>query len=198
MPTNLPSRQPQQHLDRTAAGTDNIAVCVRLRPLSQREEGRGDIPVWNIDDDGSVSFTQPNSNVPSYGFQTVYSKDHSNYHVYQQTGGPIIQSVISGVNGTVFAYGVTSSGKTHTMLGHATQPGLVPQAVQHLFKLIEQTPSRVFLLRLSMLEIYNEVINDLLEPANANLRLREDGHRGGFYVEGIKEVEVRRRLPFCF
>lgn len=147
--------------------------------------------MWSIDGEGSVTFTAPNSNVPRYGFKTVYSEEHSNYHVYQQTGGPIIQSVMGGVNGTVFAYGVTSSGKTHTMLGHATQPGLVPQAVQHLFKLIKQCPSRVFLLRLSMLEIYNEVINDLLEPANANLRLREDAHRGGFYVEGIKEVEVR-------
>jgi len=95
----------------------------------------------------------------------------------------------------IFAYGTTSSGKTHTMLGHSTQPGLTPQAIQHIFKIIEQSPERAFLLRLSLLEIYNECIGDLLEPSNSNLKLREDTSGGGFYVEHLKEVEVRSRVP---
>ena len=65
---------------------------------------------------------------------------------------------MSGMNGTVFAYGVTSSGKTHTMMGSHRERGMVPQAIQHVFDLIEQNQNqdKEYLLRLSMLEIYNE------------------------------------------
>ena len=63
---------------------------------------------------------------------------------------------MSGMNGTVFAYGVTSSGKTHTMMGGQGEMGMVPRAIHHVFDLIEQNPDKEYLLRLSMLEIYNE------------------------------------------
>uniref|UniRef100_A0A1S4CVL8 Kinesin-related protein 11-like n=1 Tax=Nicotiana tabacum TaxID=4097 RepID=A0A1S4CVL8_TOBAC len=77
--------------------------------------------------------------------------------------------------GTVFAYGVTSSGKTHTMHGEQKSPGIIPLAVKDVFGIIQETPGREFLLRVSYLEIYNEVINDLLDPTGQNLRVREDG-----------------------
>ncbi|XP_015635862.1 kinesin-like protein KIN-7E, chloroplastic isoform X2 [Oryza sativa Japonica Group] len=90
--------------------------------------------------------------------------------------------------GTVFAYGVTSSGKTHTMHGEQKSPGIIPLAVKDVFSIIQDTPGREFLLRVSYLEIYNEVINDLLDPIGQNLRIREDAQ--GTYVEGIKEEVV--------
>ncbi|XP_052736069.1 kinesin-like protein KIN-7E, chloroplastic isoform X2 [Vigna angularis] len=90
--------------------------------------------------------------------------------------------------GTVFAYGVTSSGKTHTMHGEQKSPGIIPLAVKDVFSIIQETPGREFLLRVSYLEIYNEVINDLLDPIGQNLRIREDAQ--GTYVEGIKEEVV--------
>lgn len=67
---------------------------------------------------------------------------------------------MSGVNGTIFAYGVTSSGKTHTMMGGEREIGLVPRAVRHVFDHIEQNPDKEYLLKLSMMEIYNEVHHD--------------------------------------
>ncbi|KAG0474889.1 hypothetical protein HPP92_014575 [Vanilla planifolia] len=76
--------------------------------------------------------------------------------------------------GTVFAYGVTSSGKTHTMHGDQNSPGIIPLAIKDVFSIIQDTPGREFLLRVSYLEIYNEVINDLLDPTGQNLRVRED------------------------
>ncbi|XP_057836682.2 kinesin-like protein KIN-7E, chloroplastic isoform X2 [Cryptomeria japonica] len=90
--------------------------------------------------------------------------------------------------GTVFAYGVTSSGKTHTMHGDQKSPGIIPLAVKDVFSIIQDTPGREFLLHVSYLEIYNEVINDLLDPAGQNLRIREDAQ--GTYVEAIKEEVV--------
>ncbi|KAL2585737.1 hypothetical protein AAZV13_13G012600 [Glycine max] len=95
---------------------------------------------------------------------------------------------MEGINGTVFAYGVTSSGKTHTMHGEQKSPGIIPLAVKDVFSIIQETPGREFLLRVSYLEIYNEVINDLLDPTGQNLRIREDVQ--GTYVEGIKEEVV--------
>ncbi|CAA2975310.1 kinesin KIN-7D, mitochondrial isoform X1 [Olea europaea subsp. europaea] len=90
--------------------------------------------------------------------------------------------------GTVFAYGVTSSGKTHTMHGDQYSPGIIPLAIKDVFSIIQDTPGREFLLRVSYLEIYNEVINDLLDPTIQHLRVREDAQ--GTYVEGIKEEVV--------
>ncbi|PWA83303.1 kinesin motor domain-containing protein [Artemisia annua] len=95
---------------------------------------------------------------------------------------------MEGVNGTIFAYGVTSSGKTHTMHGDQRSPGIIPLAVKDAFSIIQETPNREFLLRVSYLEIYNEVVNDLLNPAGQNLRIREDNQRA--FVEGIKEEVV--------
>lgn len=96
---------------------------------------------------------------------------------------------MSGVNGTVFAYGVTSSGKTHTMMGESECPGIVPQSISQIFDIIENHPNREYLLRLSMMEIYNEVLNDLFEPSRTNLKIREHKSKG-LYVEGLKEVEI--------
>ncbi|KAH1090436.1 hypothetical protein J1N35_017693 [Gossypium stocksii] len=83
---------------------------------------------------------------------------------------------------------MTSSGKTHTMHGDQRSPGIIPLAVKDAFSIIQETPNREFLLRVSYLEIYNEVVNDLLNPAGQNLRIREDAQ--GTFVEGIKEEVV--------
>lgn len=62
--------------------------------------------------------------------------------VFEQVGRPTIEPVVLGISGTVFAYGVTSSGKTHTMMGTAADPGVVPRAITALFGLIGQQMDR--------------------------------------------------------
>ncbi|CAA2999152.1 kinesin KIN-7K, chloroplastic isoform X1 [Olea europaea subsp. europaea] len=73
-------------------------------------------------------------------------------------------------------------------MGDQRSPGIIPLAVKDAFSIIQETPSREFLLRVSYLEIYNEVVNDLLNPAGQNLRIREDSQ--GTFVEGIKDEVV--------
>ncbi|KAF7837573.1 kinesin-like protein KIN-7C, mitochondrial isoform X1 [Senna tora] len=87
---------------------------------------------------------------------------------------PLAPATTTVMHGTVFAYGVTSSGKTHTMHGEQKSPGIIPLAVKDVFSIIQATPGREFLLRVSYLEIYIEVINDLLNPTGQDLRIRED------------------------
>ncbi|KAK1326298.1 Kinesin-like protein NACK2 [Acorus calamus] len=118
----------------------------------------------------------------------VFGPSTTSKTVYDVAARPVVKGAMEGINGTVFAYGVTSSGKTHTMHGDQHTPGIIPLAIQDVFSIIQDTPGREFLLRVSYLEIYNEVINDLLDPTGQNLRVREDGH--GTYVEGIKEEVV--------
>lgn len=94
--------------------------------------------------------------------------------IYDQVARQIIESSLDGFNGTIFAYGQTSSGKTHTMQGSPNEPGVIPLAVEDVFDKIEHTPEREYLLRVSYMEIYNEVIKDLLNPENDNLKIHEN------------------------
>ncbi|XP_010498629.1 PREDICTED: kinesin-like protein KIN-7C, mitochondrial isoform X2 [Camelina sativa] len=165
---------------------ENITVTIRFRPLSQREVNNGDEIAWYADGD----YTIRNEYNPAlcYGFDRVFGPPTTTRRVYDIAAQQVVSGAMSGINGTVFAYGVTSSGKTHTMHGEQRSPGVIPLAVKDVFSIIQETPEREFLLRVSYLEIYNEVINDLLDPTGQNLRIREDSQ--GTYVEGIKDEVV--------
>ena len=86
--------------------------------------------------------------------------------VYDESAFPLVESVIKGYNGGIFAYGQTGCGKTQTMLGVADDPnlrGIIPNCFAHIFGFIdEQQEGMTFLVRCSYLEIYNEEIHDLL------------------------------------
>jgi len=168
---------------------DAVSVAVRFRPLSKKERLRGDTSVWDVDDNNTVGLITKGTFKSKYKYDHVFRGDASNQEVYQTVAGDVVRTAMNGINGTVFAYGVTSSGKTHTMMGDAAEPGIVPQAVHQLFELIENMPSKEFLLRLSMMEIYNEVLNDLLDPTRTNLKIRVNSGKG-IHVEGLKEEVV--------
>lgn len=103
---------------------------------------------------------------------------------------------MEGYHGTVFAYGMTGTGKTFSMQGTATSPGVIPLAITDIFSFIRETPHREFLLRVSYLEIYNEKIHDLLSASAGNgaaqeeIKLREDSKRG-VYATPLKEEIVQ-------
>lgn len=107
---------------------------------------------------------------------------------------------MEGYHGTVFAYGMTGTGKTFSMQGTASSPGVIPLAITDIFSYIRETPSREFLLRVSYLEIYNERIHDLLSMSTApamgggaaqeEIKLREDAKRG-VYASPLKEEIVQ-------
>lgn len=170
----------------TERSKENVTVTVRFRPLSQREIRQGEEIAWYADGETIVR----NEHNPSiaYAYDRVFGPTTTTRHVYDVAAQHIVSGSMEGINGTIFAYGVTSSGKTHTMHGDQRSPGIIPLAVKDAFSIIQETPSREFLLRVSYLEIYNEVVNDLLNPAGQNLRIREDLQ--GTFVEGIKEEVV--------
>lgn len=100
--------------------------------------------------------------------------------MYESTTRSLLDSVLDGYNATVFAYGATGCGKTHTITGSAQQPGIIFLTMQELFERIEEkSEEKATEVTLSYLEIYNETIRDLLVPGGgkAGLMLREDTNK---------------------
>lgn len=117
----------------------------------------------------------------TFGFDRVFDENITQGDVYEATTKNLLDSVLDGYNATVFAYGATGCGKTHTITGTAQQPGIIFLTMQELFEKVEELRSaKETEITLSYLEIYNETIRDLLNPNLANkqgLMLREDANQ---------------------
>uniref|UniRef100_A0A8C5LPC5 Centromere-associated protein E n=1 Tax=Leptobrachium leishanense TaxID=445787 RepID=A0A8C5LPC5_9ANUR len=126
----------------------------------------------------------------SFNFDRVFHSNETSDQVYQEMAVPILQSVLHGYHGTIFAYGQTSSGKTYTMMGTANSIGIIPQAVQDTFKIIQEIRNREFLLRVSYMEIYNETVTDLLcdDRKKKPLEVREDLDRTVYVADLTEEI----------
>ena len=101
---------------------------------------------------------------------------------------------MEGFNGTVFAYGQTSSGKTHTMLGpnitDESERGMIPRMVSHIFEEIGNAGQEMeFQVKVSMVEIYMEKVHDLINPSTQDLKIREERGKG-VYIENVTEIYV--------
>lgn len=135
-----------------------------------------------------------------YSADNVFATHEDNSKVYDHIAKRLVRRVMEGYHGTVFAYGMTGTGKTFSMQGTASSPGVIPLAITDIFSYIRETPSREFLLRVSYLEIYNEKIHDLLSMSTAGgiggtggqeeIKLREDSKRG-VYASPLKEEIVQ-------
>ncbi|XWS59013.1 hypothetical protein CRYUN_Cryun08bG0084400 [Craigia yunnanensis] len=161
---------------------ERIHVAVRSRPLSPEDAKTSP---WRI---SANSIFIPNHST-KFEFDRIFGEDCKTGEVYEARTKEIVAAAVRGFNGTVFAYGQTNSGKTHTMRGSAAEHGVIPLAVHDLFDIIQQDVDREFLLRMSYMEIYNEEINDLLAPEHRKLQIHESIERG-IYVAGLREEIV--------
>ncbi len=130
----------------------------------------------------------------NYTFDATFDNFSTQMQVYKTAVEPIVESVLDGYNGTIFAYGQTSSGKTHTMLGedieNEEERGIIPRLVTGIFNKIKQQPEDIeFSVRVSFVEIYNEKIQDLLDPKKNNLKIHENKQQG-VYVKDMTENYV--------
>ncbi|KAF2679871.1 kinesin [Lentithecium fluviatile CBS 122367] len=116
----------------------------------------------------------------TFAFDRVFDESTTQGDVYEATTKPLLDSVLDGYNATVFAYGATGCGKTHTITGTSQQPGIIFLTMQELFEKIgELQEEKVTEITLSYLEIYNETIRDLLVEGGSKqtLMLREDANQ---------------------
>jgi kinesin family member 5 len=129
-----------------------------------------------------------------FTFDRVFPMNTTQVDIYDSAALPIVESVFEGFNGTIFAYGQTSSGKTHTMQGvdiHDEQSkGIIPRIVCHIFNQIDEASEDIeFTVKVSMIEIYMERIRDLLDPKKINLQVHEDKEKGVF-IGDVTETYV--------
>ncbi|XP_052343575.1 kinesin-like protein KIF3A isoform X1 [Oncorhynchus keta] len=149
---------------------DNVKVVVRCRPLNQKERSMGHKQAVSVDENrGTITVNKLETNhepPKTFTFDTVFGPDSKQLDVYNLTARPIIDSVLEGYNGTIFAYGQTGTGKTFTMEGVRAVPelrGIIPNSFAHVFGHIAKAEGDTrFLVRVSYLEIYNEEVRDLL------------------------------------
>jgi kinesin family protein 18/19 len=126
-----------------------------------------------------------------YFFDRIFNQYHTTHQVYDKTASPLIESVLRGYNACVFAYGTTGSGKTYTMTGTEDTPGIMYLIIESMFDKIHAKPDKKYEIRVSYVEIYNEVIRDLLVPNSKDtyLELRDD-HLRGIVISGVNEFSV--------
>ncbi|KAI8850797.1 P-loop containing nucleoside triphosphate hydrolase protein [Chytridium lagenaria] len=187
------------------AEREAVKVIVRCRPFSEKEKVAGHSCVVEVNrDQASVSIIDHKGQDPpkSFTFDSVFDWNCRQLDVYNTTARPIVESVLNGYNGTIFAYGQTGTGKTFSMEGVRDVPelrGIIPNAFEHIFAQIQASPPTIqYLVRASYLEIYNEEIRDLLNPKAGKLDVKERSDVG-VYVKDlrtfvIKNVEEMDRL----
>ncbi|KAK1161211.1 kinesin-like protein KIF3A isoform X2 [Acipenser oxyrinchus oxyrinchus] len=164
----MPSTKPEKQ--EKVETSDTVKVVVRCRPMNQKEKGMGHKQAVSVDEiRGTITVNKIDStNEPpkTFTFDTVFGQDSKQLDVYNLTARPIIDSVLEGYNGTIFAYGQTGTGKTFTMEGVRAVPelrGIIPNSFAHVFGHIAKAEGDTrFLVRVSYLEIYNEEVRDLL------------------------------------
>ncbi|XP_019486523.1 PREDICTED: kinesin-like protein KIF15 [Hipposideros armiger] len=192
--TNCQSNQPSNE-------GDAIKVFVRIRPLT---EGSG-----SADGEQNLCLSvlssttlrlHSNPEPRTFTFDHVAGMDTTQESVFSAVAKGIVESCMSGYNGTIFAYGQTGSGKTFTMMGPSESDnfshnlrGVIPRSFEYLFSLIDREKDKAgagksFLCKCSFIEIYNEQIYDLLDSASAGLYLREHIKKGVFVVGAVEQV----------
>ncbi|XP_011496864.1 PREDICTED: kinesin heavy chain isoform X2 [Ceratosolen solmsi marchali] len=174
--------------EREIAAEDSIKVVCRFRPLNDSEEKAGSKFVVKFPSGGDENCISIGGKV--YLFDKVFKPNATQDKVYNEAAKSIVTDVLAGYNGTIFAYGQTSSGKTHTMegvIGDPNKQGIIPRIVNDIFNHIYGMEENLeFHIKVSYFEIYMDKIRDLLDVSKVNLSVHEDKNRVPF-VKGATE-----------
>ena len=171
----------------------NVNVICRFRPINDLERASGNEQICDYTSPTSLTFhSSREKNVYRFNFDRIFPPSSTQQDIYDFGVKGIIDSVLDGYNGTVLAYGQTSSGKTYTMQGEMeeqSKQGIIPRMISHVFKHIYKHEDTDFMIKVSMIEIYQEKIRDLFDVSRVNLNIREDSIKG-IYVDGASERYV--------
>ena len=187
------------------ANKDFIKVFVRFRPLNELEnellsDNCGwETPKYISDTQIGIYSTKElkdsNAQIPSnliFKYDKIFTSESQQSQIYENVGKRIVGDVMEGYNGTIFAYGQSGSGKTYTMYGpdifDDIYKGIIPRIVEDIFNYVEKADDNVdFQFKLSVLEIYKEVMYDLLTQQSSDIKIQENPETG-IVIEGLSEV----------
>jgi len=162
--------------------TASVRVVARLRPFLDGEDNERCIAV----EGSQVVLNDPRrvEEEQRFDFDRCFEETVSQDAVFDSEAQPLVEGVFSGLNTTLFCYGVTGSGKTFTM------SGIVPRTIKAIFGLAKEAeaahPGGRCIVQMSFLQILNEKVQDLLQPANDDLPLRENKEKK-ILIPGLSE-----------
>ena len=197
---NVNNESKTSNSNKNNFASENIKVCLRIRPFSKQEENRHDDSCIEKIEEDRVNFYKQ-STKRSYSFNLVFGPEDSQEDIFYTCSiNKLLDSALNGYSVTIFAYGQTGSGKTYTIMGREdsinenvlsndTYSGIMPKSVKYIWTAISQRKEKYYV-KVSFLEIYNEQIRDLLNPDNVNLQIRWD-NKQGFFVEGLLVIECK-------
>lgn len=190
--------------DGDPVSSHQISVCIRKRPMSQKETKKKEVDVVTVPARDTLTIHEPKSKVDltkyldnqHFRFDYAFDENSSNEVVYKYTAKSLVHSIFEGGMATCFAYGQTGSGKTHTMGGEFhgksqdSKNGIYAFATRDVFKLIKSPKykNNNLVVACSYFEIYSGKVFDLLS-GKSKLRVLEDGKQQVVIV-GLTEKEV--------
>ncbi|XP_008308225.1 kinesin-like protein KIF18A isoform X1 [Cynoglossus semilaevis] len=183
----------------------HVKVVVRVRPTNDSELRENCRNVVQVVDNHMLIFDPKEEDLSCFGskqgvrrhninkkankdlkfvFDHVFGENSTQVDIFENTTKVVLDGVMNGFNCTVFAYGATGAGKTHTMLGSQDNPGVMYRTMKELFKRMDDAKEeKEFAVAFSYLEVYNEQIRDLLSGTGP-LAVREDSSKG-VVVQGL-------------
>lgn len=163
-------------------------MAIRIRPLGSNSSNESKTRAFHANENSVLESDKQHT------YDHVFGEDVATPQVYTDLVQDIVSSVTKdGINGTIFTYGQTSSGKTFTMQGAGETEGIVQYAASDIFESIGREENTESVIKVSYVEIYNEELRDLLtdnKRKTTSLVIRED-KKGSIVVENLKEVAVR-------
>ncbi|KAM4698308.1 kinesin-like protein KIF22 [Rhinophrynus dorsalis] len=192
-----------QHLMHKKASPARVRVAVRLRPYMEKEENKAQKACVRGLDSQSLEIVNWRNQLETmqYQFDAFYGESSSQREIYTGSVFSILPHLLVGQNASVFAYGPTGAGKTHTMLGTNEQPGVIPRAVKDLLQMTRVATSNpeeenwTYTITMSYVEIYQEKVMDLLEPKNKDLPIREDKDHN-ILIPGVTQKTINSLADF--
>ncbi|XP_068614148.1 kinesin-like protein KIFC3 [Brachionichthys hirsutus] len=172
----------------------NIRVLCRVKPVlkeDQHEEGQSVVVTTDPNNESSLSVLNKGKG-RIFELDKVFNPQAAQDEVFQEIQ-PLVTSCIDGYHVCIFAYGQTGSGKTYTMEGNVENPGINQRALKHLFSEIEERKDMwSYTVTVSSVEIYNEVLRDLLskDGEKLDIKINPDG-TGQLHVPGLRITEVK-------
>eukprot|EP00956_Cyclotella_meneghiniana_P008814 scaffold12086_cov66-Cyclotella_meneghiniana.AAC.2 len=174
---------------------ESVKVAIRIRPMKPNGSNETPVRAFRAGDNSVIEDSKR-----EYQYDNVFGEEADTTQVYSELVKDIVSSVSNnGLNGIIFTYGQTSSGKTFTMQGVRETEGLIHYAARDIFKAIEQqidkNKNSEHSVKISYVEIYNEELRDLLRDKRtssntSSLAIRED-RKGAVTVQNMKEVAVQ-------
>ena len=187
--------------------SSNVKVYCRIRPENEKEHSTGLGICLEQTSQNSLKIIVDNLNINTglkenyiekasqdFTYDKVFPSDTNQKAIFDIVAKPLISAAFEGINGTLFCYGQTSSGKTYTMEGIPTDNnlmGVIPRMMQLIFDTINAgSPDIEFSVKCQYYQIYNEKIQDLIDTRKTDLAIREDKNKG-IWVEDCTEEYVQ-------